>query len=389
MPRSVIVYIRRCCNKNKWALVSALTILVMGACMSSAHSGQEAANQSDAPQFETDPAKGRDFREISVHPNGEELLFVECSRELDPDGGCSVLRYHLTAKNLQRYTLPDGYFYITASFSPLGNYVVMSRVPKHDGSQEKVRQAHENSEIVLMKTDGTDFKVLPLAKGNKVAPIMSPDETRVAYWRSTLRPSGSKTLSSQFDVWEVNLNTRQDSLYAGPFSFFERSKLQYLSQDDILVGTWGPKEYAQSMTAYDKKYNNSHVYRIQRGMTTLSEPMLTEVEWASSPSIDKTGNLYFKGQRPGISLFRKTVQGEIEQWKWPVRYAPGEWGGGPQNLIADPNGSYIAFTYEIKGTYSRDHKRGIGLLITQTSEWRVLNIPSPQASTQITVKTAN
>jgi len=83
------------------------------------------------------------------------------------------------------------------------------------------------------------------------------------------------------------------------------------------------------------------------------------------------------------------MQGEIEQWEWPVRYVPGEWGGGPQNLITDPNSSYIAFTYEIKGTHSRDHKRGIGLLITQTSEWRILNIPPLQSSTKIAVKTAN
>ena len=95
----------------------------------------------------------------------------------------------------------------------------MSRVPKIGLSEENVRQAHENTEIVLMKIDGTDFKVLQLAKGNKVAPIMSQDETRVAYWRSTLRPPGSKSFSSKFDVWEINLKTGQDNLYAGPFSF--------------------------------------------------------------------------------------------------------------------------------------------------------------------------
>lgn len=359
--------------------------------MSSAQSGLQAATQLDASPFEVDPRKGRDFREISVHPNGQELLFTECVYDpnLDPAGDCYVLRYQLTTKNLQRYALPAGYVYSTASFSPQGNYVLMSRVPKIGVSEEKVRQAYENSEIVLMKTDGTDFKVLPLAKGDKVAPIMSPDETRVAYWRSTVRPPGSKSFSSQFDMWEVNLNTGQDSLYAGPFIFFERSRLQYLSQDELLVGAWGPKEYAQSMTAYEKKYNNSSVYRIQRGMTTLPEPILTEVAHAGLPSVDKTGNLYFKGERPGLSLFRKTVQGEIEQWMWPVRYSPGEWGGGPQNLVIDPSGSYIAFTYEIKGTYSRDHKRGIGLLITHTSEWRILNIPSLHLSAPIAVKAAN
>lgn len=380
---------------NKWILPILLSVLLMGACMGLAQSGQQAANQTDASPFEVDPAKGRDFREISVHPNGQELLFTECvyDPKLDPGGGCYVLRYHLTTKSLQRYALPVGYFYRTASFSPRGSYVLMSRAPKTDGSEEKVRQAHENAEIVLMKTDGTDFKVLPLAIGNKVAPIMSPDETRVAYWRSTVRPPGSKSFSSQFDVWEVNLNIGQDSLYAGPFAFFERDRLQYLSQDDMLVGAYGSitmlREHAQSMTEYEKKYNHSEMYRIQRGMTTLPEPILTEVAHAGFPSVDKTGNLYFKGQRPGISLFRKTTQGEIEQWKWPLRYAPGESGGGWHDLVPAPDGSYIAFVYEIKGTATRDEKRGVGLLMTHTSEWRILNLPPLHLSIPIAVKAAN
>ncbi len=376
---------------NKWILPILLSVLPIGVCTSSAQGGQQAVNQSDASPFEADSAKGRDFREISVHPNGQELIFTECvyDPKLDPAGDCYVLRYYLTTKNLQRYALPAGYVYSTASFSPQGNYVLMSRVPKIGVSEDKVRQAYENSEIVLMKTDGTDFKVLPLAKGDKVAPIMSPDEMRVAYWRATLRPPGSKSFSSQFDVWEVNLNTGQDSLYAGPFAFFSRNKLQYLAQGEMLVGAWGPKEYAQSMTAYEKKYNSSSVYRIQRGMTTLPEPILTEVADASTPSVDKTGNLYFKGARPGTSLFRKTVQGEIEQWGWPLRYSPGESGGGWYDLVPAPNGSYIAFVYEIKGTATRDGKRGVALLMTHTSEWRILNIPPLHLSAPIAVKAAN
>ncbi len=376
-------------NKVACPLLLAFAI-AMGVYVSSAK-GEQAMGNAPVSQFETDPTKGRDFRELSVHPGGEELLFVECSREMDPAGDCYVLRYHLATKNLQRYALPAGFFYTTASFSPRGNYVLMSRVPKtgRNEEEEKVRQAYGNTEIVLMKTDGTEFKVLPLEKGVKVAPIMSQDEMRVAYWRATLRPPGSKSFSSKFDVWEVNLKTGQDNLYAGPFAFFERQRLQYLSQDEMLVGAYGPKEYAQSMTAYDKKYNNSHVYRIQRGMTTLPEPILTEVAWANLPSFDKAGNIYFKGARPGISLFRKTVQGEIEQWKWPDRYFPGESGGGWYDLGPAPNGSYIAFVYEFKGTSARDGKRGVGLLMTQTSEWRVLNIPPLQSSTQIAVKTAN
>jgi len=218
-----------------------------------------------------------------------------------------------------------------------------------------------------------------------VTPVMSIDETLVAYWRATLRPPGSKTFSSNFDVWEVNLNTGQDNLFAGPFSFFERTNLQYLSQDEMLVGAYGPREYARSMSEYEKKYNRSQVYRIKRGTSTLPAPVFTEIEYASYPSSDIEGNFYFFGQRPGVSLFRKDVRAQIQQWVLPDTIAL----GGLRYLVAAPNGSYIVFAYVIKGTHPREAKKGIGLLNTRTSEWTRVSIPSLQSSTPIAVKAAN
>ncbi len=74
----------------------------------------------------------------------------------------------------------------------------------------------------------------------------------------------------------------------------------------------------------------------------------------------------------------------------PVDPDPGAGGGGGgwDDLAADPRGSFIAFVYEIKGTSVRDAKRGLGLLITQTSPWRNLNIPAIEASQLIPVTAA-
>ncbi len=369
---------------KKWMVPIVLIAMAMGACMISAQ-GEQAMGNAPVSQFETDPKKGRDFRELSIHPNGQELLFAECvyDPKLYPDGYCWALRYNLHSNRLQHYELPTGYVYPGVRFSPSGRYVLMTRLPSIGGKEEGVRQAFENTEIAWMKADGTDFKVLPLAKGNKVAPIMSDDEARIAYWRAALRPPGSKTFSSNFDVWEVNLITGQDSVFAGPFSFFDRSGLQYLLQDDMLIGAGGPSAFARSLSEYWKKYNRSEVYRIPRGTTTLPEPILTEVEGAKSPSSDRTGNIYFHGQRPGISLFKKSREGTIEQWVKPHDIGP------IYSLVAAPNGSYLAFTYEVKGARPRSGKRGIGLLNTHTSEWRSLSIPPLQSSTPIAVKAAN
>jgi len=346
---------------------------------------------ADIAPIATDPQNGRDFRHLSIHQNGSDLLFIECSHELNPAGGCYVLLYNLSTQSLSRYGLPERYFYSSASFSPRGHHVVMSRVPKTDGSEEKSREAYESSEIVLMKTDGTDFKVLQLAKGNKVAPIMSEDETRVAYWRSTLRPPGSKSFSSKFDIWEVNLKTGQDNLYAGPFQFFTVSGLQYFSQDEMLIGAYGPMKYAQSYYEYRKKYNDSEVYRVQRGALALPEPILTEVNYAANPSVDKERNIYFSGDRPGSSFFRKSTSGVIEQWKFPP-FPKGIGMGNLRAMVPAPDGSYMVFVYEYVNTpwnYKPAHQYIMGLLNTGTSEWSRLRIPPLQSSTPIAVKAAD
>jgi len=351
--------------------------------MSPTASGQPPASQTDAPQFESDPAKGRDFREISVHPNGEELLFVECSRALEPAGGCYVLRYHLTRKSLQRYVLPEQYFYTSASFSPQGNYVVMSRVPRHDSDQESVQHAYDKTEIALMKSDGTEFGILQLAKGPKVGPNISLDGRRVAYWRAALRKPASRTFSNNFDVWEMNLSTGEDRLFAGPFLFYERDGLQYLSQDEMVVGAYGPvaflRQHAQSMTTYDKKYNRSGVYRFSRGAALLPEPICTEVEGAKIPSIDKDGNVYFYGQRPGISLFKRSMDGHIKQWVKPQDI------GGISSMVASSDGLSILFTYHVRGTQPREAKEGMGMLDTSASGWKAIDIPSLERSDTIPV----
>jgi hypothetical protein len=373
MPRSFNIL-------NKWILPILLTVPLMGADMSSAQGEQPT---SKLP-WVRDAAQGRDFRELSIHPNGQDWLFEECTAELDPNGDCAVLRYNSKTKRLQRYELPEGYIYLGATFSPTGKYVVMTRVSKAMAKSEGVRDAHEQTEIVLMNADGTGLKVVSLSKGHKVGPIMSPDESRIAYWRAALRPPGSKTFSSHFNIWEVNLATGEDRLFAGPFSFFDRSGLQYLSNDMLLVGADGPQEYAQDISSYWKKYNRSSVYRIPRGVTALPPPILTEVEGANQPSSDQAGNLYFEGQRPKISLFRKSLEGTIEQWIEPYNDIARMY-----SAVCAPDGSYVTFIYEVKGTRPRDGKRGIGVLDTRTSEWSGLNIPPIQSSQPITVKTGH
>ena len=255
---------------------------------------------------------GRDFRELSIHPNSEELFLIEVNEKKLPEHS-RVLRYNLKQNTLQHYALPKGYAYTDAKISPSGNYIVMKRVKEVDiKDEEKIRESLSNPEIVMMKTDGTDLKVLKLNPGVKIAPVVSNDDKKIAYWRAELRPPHSKSFASRFDIWEYDLRTGADATFAGRFQFFEGAQMQYMPGDnEILFQAYGPRAYAQSMSDYDKRYNNSQSYRVTRGQTELPVPILTEVSYASFPTLGRNGDLFFIGEKPTISLFKKIGRAHV------------------------------------------------------------------------------
>lgn len=351
-------------------ILATVLLFLFGGCMNQASSAVEAQS-------------GRDFRDLSIFPNSEELLLVEVNEKKLPEHS-RVLRYNLKKNTLQHYALPKGYAYTDAKISPSGNYIVMKRVKEVDVKDEaKVRETLSNPEIAIMKTDGTDFRVLPLTPGYKHGPILSNDDSKIAYWRGSLRKPHSKSLASQLDIWEFDLKTGADVMFAGPFDFFEGAQMQYISgNSEILFHAYGPLAQAQSMSAYSKRYNRSNVYQISRGQTTLSEPILTEINGAKYPLIDRVGNLYFGGDHPrtGASFFRKSSRGEVEQWVIPVTFA------NIFNTAVAPNGAYIAFIYPLPETRQSEGKHGLGTLDTQTSQWGTLSVPPLESSTPIFVK---
>jgi hypothetical protein len=75
--------------------------------------------------------------------------------------------------------------YLSASFSPQGNYVVIQRDPVAEKYQQDLYAAQQAGEIVMMRENGQDFHILPLPVGPKTGPIMSNNEDKIAYWTIT------------------------------------------------------------------------------------------------------------------------------------------------------------------------------------------------------------
>lgn len=322
---------------------------------------------------------GRHFSDLSVHPNNEELLFLEFRPDL-PEVS-RLLRYHLKTQQLRYYELPKEYVTLDAAFSPSGKYIVMRRAPNVSGDENVKREAYSRSEIVMMKEDGSGLKEVPLSPGLKMAPAMSHDDAHIAYWRATQRPDGSKSFASGFDVWEVNLKTGEDRLFAGMYEFFEGGKLHYLNDSlKLLIGAGFPmsptmpgrtnSNFSSWMADYQKKYNHSRIYLLERGGDQLPEPLMTNVNSPGYASVDAKGNLYFQGDLPKISFFRSNVvDKELTQWRYPWKTI------SPPAVEenAFPNGSAIAFVFVYIN--EDNSKRGVGIFDTEHELWTQISIP--------------
>lgn len=317
---------------------------------------------------------GRDFSSLSIHPNGEDWLFTECSKDFDPNGDCYVLRFNLLNKKLQRYNLPSNYLYGFVKFSPSGKYIVFNRAPKHDGSEDGFRRSIEKSEILMMQSDGKNFTIIPLNKDIKFLPIMSHDETKIAYWRSAaLLPSKSRVLSIDFDVYEYDLKNKNEKLFSGPHHFLDAGELQYFSNNEIILSSYGPRKYGQSIGAYLKKFNGSEVYKLERGEMDLPTPLFVEIGNVRNPSIDENGKIYLSGQPPslGMSFVKISPMNEVIFWQANKELAM----SGFKQITVSPNGKYIAFIYVAAGKNYRDNKNSFGLFDVSNSNWTSIVIP--------------
>ncbi|WYX50189.1 hypothetical protein WJ977_25135 [Achromobacter xylosoxidans] len=328
------------------------------------------------------PNAGRDIRSLSVHPNGVDWLFVECAQS--GDNRCDVMRYQLDSGRLYRYALPPAYSYTYARYSPKGNFIVMSRMPVYGDTEDELRRSLHDLQIVLMRADGSAFEVVPVAPGNKLSPFMSPDESRIAFWRSErLVPPGRRVRLLEFDIWEFDRRGMHEQPFAGIFKFVEGGQAQYISDDEILLESFGPSGL---FSRYHEIYAGSAIYRMRRGNEVVPIPVVFDgIEHAQMPSMDRAGNLCLWGQTPryGLTIIRISVDGRRQAWQ-EVPLSSEPW-FEPRELVCDSSGRYIASIYRDHPVRFGGGTGGLAMLDIATDTWSTVPLPLPWKAEEIPV----
>ncbi len=305
------------------------------------------------PPFQA-ATEGRRFGSISVHPDGEQWLITETVMKNHDAQSEVIWLYHLPTKSMRQYQLPGAYQYVFPRFSPSGRYVLMSRYPVPiDAGQKAFRRALTQSEIVMMNTDGTGFQVLPIPKGRIFMPVMSPDESKVAFWLAKKeRPPGERTILTNFTVFEFDVSTGSTRQFAGNFAFYEFHSLAYISNDQIVLGANGLVE-GDSFPHQSSDLAESQIFFQKRGVKEILNRSYTEFQGARDPTLDSLGNTYFKAEikHIGISIVMQTIRRKFVIWRVPGSAAD------ILKIYADPTGNYLAVLYLLPTSYGSPVRR--------------------------------
>jgi hypothetical protein len=350
-----------------WAFKLIFLVCLLGTGKQAMSQDLLASKISNLPKFTVKQNNGRQFSGLSISNNGSEWLITECKFEPDPDAGCFILKYNLTQDKLYRFALPKGFQYQAPRFSSSGNWIVATRNPVHSGKPEDIQKSWEQSEIVMFRPDGSEFKVLPI-KGFNTSPVMSPGDKKIAFWTPKILNVGSKTRtkSLDYDVYEFDLKTQKVNLFSGIFNFVEVGPLQYLGEDQVIFFSYdtmdklaGPIDPAGDKIYILDRDNNKKYRRVNYENTSHTR----------NPSIDTNGTIYFQGvdKKEGSSFFQGNLNTITKSWVLPFIDI--------RNTVVSPTGRYIGFTHQAAKTGSRYSSIEFGLLDINTNAWKNIAIP--------------
>jgi hypothetical protein len=276
-----------------WAFKLIFLVCLLGTGKQAMSQDLLASKIASLPEFTIKQNNGRQFSGLSISNNGSEWLIAECIFEPDPDVGCFILKYNLIQDKLYRFALPKGYQYQFARYSLSGNWIVATRNPVHNGKPEDIQKSFEQSEIVMFRPDGSEFKVLPI-KGFNTSPAMSPSEKKIAFWTPKILKMGSKTRtkSIDYDVYEFDLLTEKVNLFSGVINFIDGGKLQYLNEDQILLSSYSTLDQFRANLPLD----GDKLFILNRGSEKNFRQITYEnITYTNHPSMDVNGFIYLSG----------------------------------------------------------------------------------------------
>ncbi|MHB8138697.1 MAG: TolB family protein [Smithellaceae bacterium] len=186
---------------------------------------------------------------LSFNHDGKKVVFDRCRNE-----GCQIQVYDLESGELAAYQSPENGRWTMGKYSYDGKRITFSVIPiKPKGGLDLGEM-----QIAVMDADGKNYRKVTTGPGAKLYPIFSHNGKKILYaCAARIREKGG-TPAAQYDAWEVNLETGQQTQLTF-FKYYYMSNLTYFPDDERFI------YFGENPSVFEGAYADQSAFRNKLG----------------------------------------------------------------------------------------------------------------------------
>jgi Tol biopolymer transport system component len=162
---------------------------------------------------------------LSFNHDGKKVVFDRCRNE-----GCQIQVYDLETGELAAYQSPENERWTMGKYSYDGKRITFSVIPVSFTGRLDLGQM----QIAVMDADGKNYKKVTTGHGAKLYPTFSHNGKKILYACAAQIREKGRTPAAQYDAWEVNLETGQQTQLTF-FKYYYMGSLAYFPDDERFI----------------------------------------------------------------------------------------------------------------------------------------------------------
>ena len=162
---------------------------------------------------------------LSFNHDGKKVVFDRCRGE-----SCQIQVYDLETGELAAYQSPKNERWTMGKYSDDGKKITFSVIPVSFTGSLDLGQM----QIAVMDADGKNHKKVTTGPGAKLYPTFSHNGKKILYACAARIREQGRTPAAQYDAWEVNLETGEQTQLTY-FKYFYMGNLNYFPDDERFI----------------------------------------------------------------------------------------------------------------------------------------------------------
>lgn len=162
---------------------------------------------------------------LSFNHDGKKVVFDRCRNE-----GCQIQVYNLETGELAAYQSPQNERWTMGKYSYDGKKIAFSVIPIKPNDELDLGAM----QIAVMDADGKNYKKVTTGPGAKLYPAFSHNGKKILYACAAQIREKGRTPAAQYDAWEVNLETGQQTQLTF-FKYYYMGSLAYFPDDERFI----------------------------------------------------------------------------------------------------------------------------------------------------------